>query len=135
MAVMVHFRTPSGRYAVPVSHTLEVRTGDSVRPLPSPAPGVVGVIDREGRTVAVVDPFGSGGGRVLVVQSDGQPVGVVVDDVIGVVDVDAGAVAPAPAGQADAVVEGTIGEGDELTFLVDVGELVRSVRRTTEGAT
>ena len=132
---MVRFATGSGPWAVGVEHAVEVRPASAVRTLPSCLPGVAGVIDRDGTAVPVVrtlmgghpDAGGDDGRHVLVVRAGGCTVGMIVGEVTGVVRVPLDAIGPAPAGQHDPLIGATVRDGAELTFLVDVDELARSL--------
>jgi chemotaxis signal transduction protein len=124
---MVRFDTAQGSWSVGVEHTVEVRPVSAVRPLPSARPGVAGVIDREGTAVPVVHTLGDDGRHVLVLRAGGITIGMLVTEVTGVVKVPATAVGPAPAGQDAPFIGATVRHGDDLTFLVDVGELTRSL--------
>ena len=125
MTLMVRFRTRNGRYCVPVDHTLEVRLADAIMPLPMPAPGIAGILERDGAALPVVDAFGGGSSHVLLVEADESPVGVLVEEVTGVVDIPEREFGPPPPGQEDTLVEAVICDDDGLTFVVDVAELVQ----------
>lgn len=134
---MVRFATGSGPWAVGVEHAVEVRPVSAMRALPSARPDVAGVIDRDGAAVPVVrtllgggphpDAGGDDGRHVLVVRSGDCTVGMLVEEVTGVVRVPSDAIGPAPAGQHDPLIGATVRDGAELTFLVDVDELARSL--------
>jgi purine-binding chemotaxis protein CheW len=125
--VMVRFSTDQGSWAVGVEHALEVRPVSAVRPLPSALPDVAGVIDREGTAVPVLRTLGADGRQVLVVRTGGITVGMLVDEVTGVVKVSTDAVGPAPAGQDNPLIGATVRHESDFTFLVDVDELARSL--------
>lgn len=124
---MVRFATGSGPWAVGVEHAVEVRPASAVRTLPSCLPEVAGVIDRDGTAVPVVRTLGDDGRHVLVVRAGSLTVGIIVEEVTGVVRVRQDAIGPAPAGQHDPLIGATVRDGAELTFLVDVDELARSL--------
>lgn len=124
---MVRFDTDNGSWAVGVEHTVEVRPVEAVRPLPSALPDVAGVIDRDGTAVPVVRTLGDDGRHVVVVRAGGLTVGMLVSQVTGIIRVSDDAVGPAPAGQDDPLIGATVRDGDDLTFLVDVDELARSL--------
>jgi chemotaxis signal transduction protein len=124
---MVRFRSGSGMWVVPLEHTLEVRMRDAMRTLPDPHPGVEGVVEHDDIAVPVVRALGFGGRHVLVLREGTRSVGLLVDEVIGVVEVVSSAAGPAPAGQRTALVAGTVREGDELAYVLDVGRLADDV--------
>ena len=123
MTTMVRFMAGKGAYVVPLEHALEVRTLASMRSLPDPAPGVEGIVDHEGRALPVVRALGFGGRQVLLLQRGEQALGLLVDEVTGVVDVATSDAGPPPAGQRSALVAGTVREGDALAYVLDVGQL------------
>lgn len=130
---MVRFDTATGPWAVGVEHAVEVRPVSAVRSLPSAHPDVAGIIDRDGEAVPVIrtlmgaapDPVA--GGHVLVLRAGATTMGVLVGEVTGVVRVAADAIGAAPAGQHDPLIGATVRDGTDLTFLVDVDELARSL--------
>lgn len=124
---MVCFATASGPWAVGVEHTVEVRPASAVRAMPSSLPDVAGVIDRDGTAVPVVRTLGDDGRHVLVLRAGAFTVGVLVDEVTGVVRVADDAIGAAPAGQHDPLIGATVRDGADLSFLVDVDELARSL--------
>ena len=137
MPVMVRFDTGTGPWAVGVEHAVEVRPVSAVRMLPSALPDVAGVIDRDGTAVPVVrtlmgggpfpDASGPDGRHVLLVRACAFTVGMIVEQVTGVVRVSADDIGPAPAGQHDPLIGATVRDGAGISFLVDVDELARSL--------
>lgn len=124
---MVRFRTGLGTWVVPLEHALEVRPVAALRPLPAPADGVAGVVEHGARTLPVVQALGGGDRHVLLLADGARAVGVLVDEVTGVVDVTSCTAGPAPGGQRSALVAGTVREGDELAYVLDVGRLADDV--------
>ena len=131
MPLMVRFRTRNGRYCVPVHHTLEVRLADDILPLPMPAPGIAGILERDGAALPVVNAFGGGSSHVLLIEADESPVGVLVEEVTGVFEIAEREFGPPPPGQEDTLVEAVICDDEGLTFVVDAGELVRWAHTAT----
>ncbi len=127
VATMVKFRSGDSAYVVPLEHALEVRTTASMRRLPDPAPGVEGVVDYHHRVLPVVRALGFGGRQVLLLQLGNRALGLLVDEVTGVVDVTGSDAGPPPAGQRSALVAGTIREGDELAYVLNVSQLADDV--------
>jgi chemotaxis signal transduction protein len=129
MRQLVRFHTADGVYAVPVEHAREVRTADGLLPLPSPRPGVAGLLARGDDAVPVLALLGAGHGHVLVLDSGGRVFGLLVEAVTGVESVDEASVAPPPPGQDDPIVAGVIHEGETMVLIADVAELARSLDR------
>jgi chemotaxis signal transduction protein len=125
---LVGFRTGDGRYAVPVEQAREVRAAEGIVPLPAPRPGVVGLLQRGDDAFPVLDALGAGSKHVLVLDAGGQPYGLLVEEVSGVVAVDEADVGPPPPGQEDAVIVGVVSLGDSLVLLVDVAALAESLK-------
>jgi chemotaxis signal transduction protein len=88
-----------------------------VTTLPTARPGVMGLLRRGGRSLSVLAPFGAGT-FVVVVETASAAFGLVVQEVLGVVRVADEDVEPAPAGQADPLVVGVVGQGDDQDLLV-----------------
>jgi chemotaxis signal transduction protein len=129
MPVMVRFTTGKGTWLAAVEQVLEVRPADAVRPMPDPLAGVIGIIERDGHALPVVQALGTGRRHVLVVQSGETAVGILTDEVSGVSEVAAGSIMPPPGGQQRAFVEATVGEGVDLAFVLDTSELMRELDR------
>jgi chemotaxis signal transduction protein len=123
MTGMVRFKSGDGTYVVPLEHALEVRTRASMRSLPDPLPGVEGVVEHDHRVLPVVRALGFGGRQVLLLQVDERALGLLVDEVTGVIEVRDLETGPAPEGQRAPLVAGTIRLGDELAYVLDVGQL------------
>lgn len=131
MPVMVRFRTLDGTYAIPVGNAVEVRRSNAVIALPAPAPGVAGILERNGATLPVVRALGGGARHVLVVSSGDASVGLLVEEVTGVINISEAEIGAAPPGQDGPLVDGVLSEAEGMTFVVDVGELIS--RLTPEG--
>ena len=126
MPVMVRFRAGSGDYVVDLMHALEVRPRSALQLLPAPADGVAGVVERDEVAVTVLDALGAGDRHVLVLQAGERAVGLLVDEVLGVEEVAASAIGPAPAGQRLPLVRAVVGGGTRLTYVLAVDHLVGS---------
>jgi len=129
MTSMVRFRTCDGEYAVPVSHTREVRSAVGIVPMPSPAPGVLGLMSRDKETLTVTSLLGSGGKHVLVLDPGDAPFGLLVEEVLGVFVVDLNTVGPRPTGQDEALVSGSLLGPDGLMLVLDAGAVARALNR------
>lgn len=129
MRQLVRFRTGDGTYAVPVTSAREVRPAEGLQPLPSPRPGVAGLLARDEVAVPVLDGLGPGRGHVLVLDNDGQVFGLLVEEVTGVSSVDDAAIAPPPPGQDDPMIAGVLHEDDGVVLVVDVAVLGKILER------
>ena len=118
MRTVVCFRAGLGDYAVPVEQVREVRAGDSLQPLPSARPGVVGVLTVGESALTVIAPLGAGGHHVLLLDGEGGTFGLQVDAVTGVANIDE--VAPAPPGQDDRLIDGVCTVDHRMTMLLSV---------------
>jgi purine-binding chemotaxis protein CheW len=124
---LVGFRTAEGRYAVPVEQAREVRGAEGIVPLPSPRPGVVGLLPRGEEALPVLDVLGAGSKHVLVLEAGSQPFGLLVEEVSGVVSIQEEDLGPPPPGQEDAVIVGVVTLGESLLLLVDPAALAESL--------
>ena len=119
----MRFRTRRGEFALPVEHVAEVRRSTELSLLPSPRPGVAGVIRRGDEVLSVLSVLGDEGRHVVVIEVDSTVFGLLVDEVTGVERVDDGAIGPPPHGQDAAVVFGAIVDGAGVLLLLDPAAL------------
>ncbi|MBB3225570.1 purine-binding chemotaxis protein CheW [Luteibacter sp. Sphag1AF] len=128
------------RYAVLLSSVREViRCGD-VTPVPGAPRDVLGILNLRGQIVPVLDgrrrfgldgsvePALEDGQRVMVFDDEGSIVGMRIDAIGDMLDLDAGEVAPPPPGRAsrrDDPVSGVVTRHDGFIALVDVQRLCR----------
>jgi purine-binding chemotaxis protein CheW len=134
---LVTFRLGEREYATPLVEVREVVRLQGLADLPGMRPPLAGVVDLRGTALPVLDlrpDRGAARGDVLVVQGEGEPVGVAVDRVRAVVD--GGGLAPAGGTDRDVlpdyVVEVLRGP-DGVVFLVDLQRMVEAAR-TAGGA-
>jgi chemotaxis signal transduction protein len=121
MTTVVSFRSGGQDWAVALDRVQRVLADRGLLPLPDPKPGVAGVLYRDGDTVPVVSPLGAASGQVLVLDDNGTSIGLLVDEVIGIVRVQ-GEAGPAPAGQRSPLVAGVLA-GTSPLLLLDVAAL------------
>jgi purine-binding chemotaxis protein CheW len=119
----------SEEYGLPIEHVREIVRFTEPRPVASDAPWMLGVISLRGRLVPVHDlairlgigsrsPTRGTSAKLVIVDMGDEPVGVLVDDVVEVLQVDAAQLEPVPSG------EGRIARvGDRLVLLLDGEEL------------
>ena len=135
MSGLVTFRLGAREYATPLIAVREVVRLHGLTDLPGMAPPLAGVLEVRGTALPVLDlreALGGARGDVLVLDgtADGGGVGVAVDQVRAVV----AAEELAPAGDAAAhgvlpsYVRGVLRGPDGVVFLVDLVEMVDSVR-------
>ena len=118
MTTMVCFSSAGAKYCVPVEDTRAVRTAEGMVALPAALQDVTGVVPGD-PPLSVLTVLGAGGGHILVIESDGNRFGLLVDEVNGLCRVDEAQIRPAPRGQDRTLVSGTLDLGDGLTLVVD----------------
>ncbi len=133
MSTMIRFSADGGRWLAAVDDVLGVQGADGLRALPDPAPGIAGVIDRDGTAVPVVQTLSSDGRHVLVVSHGDAIVGVLADEVSGVTDIDVDAIGARPAGQGRPFVRAVHDEGSAVAYVLDAAEIVRCAADPTGG--
>jgi chemotaxis signal transduction protein len=121
MTTVVSFRSGGQDWAVALDRVQRVLAARGLLAYPDPKPGVAGLVYRDGDTVPVVSPLGAASGQVLVLDDDGTSIGLLVDEVIGIVQVQ-GEAGPAPPGQRSPLVAGVVA-GTGPLLLLDVAAL------------
>lgn len=120
-------------YGLPVGQVREIVRFSEPRPVASDVPWMLGVVSLRGRLLPVHDlaarlgvatsPGGEARARpasakLVIVEAGDEPIGVLVDDVVEVLDVDPAQLEPVPSG------DGRIARvGDRLVLLLDGDEL------------
>jgi chemotaxis signal transduction protein len=122
MTTVVSFRSGGQDWAVALDRVQRVLAARGLLPYPDPKPGVAGLVYRDGDTVPVVSPLGAASGQVLVLDDNGTSIGLLVDEVIGIVRVQ-GEAGPAPPGQRSPLVAGVLAGTSPLLLLLDVAAL------------
>ncbi|HWI22574.1 MAG TPA: chemotaxis protein CheW [Baekduia sp.] len=124
---LVVFKLAGEEYALPIEQVHEIIRFSEPRAVTSDDPAVRGVISLRGRILPVFDLATRLGApsteigettRVVVVESDDDMLGVIVDSVAAVMTVDCAAVAPAP-GANPVAVEGVVRLDERLLVLLD----------------
>jgi purine-binding chemotaxis protein CheW len=109
-------------YGLPIEHVREIVRFSEPRHVASDVPWMLGVISLRGRLVPVHDlalrlgvPSARGAAaKLVIVETTDEPVGVLVDDVVEVLEVDEAQLEPVPSG------EGRIARvEDRLVLLLD----------------
>ena len=122
MTTMVCFRASGAAYCLPVSATRAVLRADGMINLPAPGPDVAGIVPGD-PPLTVIFPLGAGGTHILVVAAGKQTFGLQVEEVLGLRQVDESDIHPAPGGQDDELVSGTIDAWGALVMVADAAAL------------
>lgn len=126
MLTLVHFRTQTAEWAVPIDRVHEVRPAEGIAPLPVPRRGVAGVLRREEEVLTVASILGEGAGHVIVLEGGGEVFGILAEAALGILRADETTLTPPPAGQEGPVVSGVVrADGGRMVLLLDVDELAR----------
>lgn len=132
----VTFRLDNETYGINVMLIQEVLRVTDIAPVPG-APGyVIGIINLRGNVVTVIDTrmrFGlpprdfDDATRIVIIETENQTVGIVVDSVSEVVDIYSNEIETAPNVGNDETaryIEGVVSRGEELLILVDLNKLL-----------
>lgn len=132
----VTFRLDNEIYGINVMLIQEVLRVTEIAPVPGAPNYVIGIINLRGNVVTVIDTrmrFGlppkemDDATRIVIIEVENQTVGIVVDSVSEVVDVDSSEIETAPNVGNDETaryIEGVVSRGDELLILVDLNKLL-----------
>ncbi len=137
---VVAFRIGPEEFGLDVMRTFEVLRPPEVHSLPNAPDFVEGLAEVRAGVVPVIDmrkrfglsPTEDTSTRMLVATIGESRVGLLVDDVPGVVEISPDAVSPAPdffKGLAGRFLEGVASEGERLVILLDVDEILTSKER------
>lgn len=125
---VLEFSLGDGRYCLDIAHVDEIVDADEdITPLPDAADNVVGVVDLRGETTTIVDPAvtldldESTEGRRIVVLSDVDSTGLLIDDVHQVEAVDPDDL---DASNASDTTNGVVRRDDYFVVWVDPAALV-----------
>jgi len=138
MRTIVRFRTAEGDYAVEVEQVREVRSATGLARLPSPLPGVVGLLrrgdgDGDGALPAMALPvlaiLGALGRHVVIIEKGPLSFGLLVEEVTGVLQVDDGQIGAPPSGQDGPLVSGVLHDEGGLVMLLDTDALAGKLNR------
>ena len=132
----VTFRLNEEIYGINVMLVQEVLRVTEIAPVPGAPSYVIGIINLRGNVVTVIDTrmrFGlppqemDDSTRIVIIESENQTVGIVVDSVSEVVDVYANEIETAPNVGNDETaryIEGVVSRSEELLILVDLNKLL-----------
>jgi len=132
----VTFRLDTETYAINVLSVQEVLKDTKVTPVPGAPHYVLGILNLRGNVVSVVNArmrFGlpdidvTDLTRIVMVEHGTQSIGLMVDAVAEVVDIEAGEVVSTggPGEDGSRHIEGTVTRGESLIILVDLDSLLK----------
>lgn len=132
----VTFRLENEKYGINVMQVKEVLRVTEIAPVPGAPNYVLGIINLRGNVVTVIDTrqrFGLPSGemddstRIVILESDEQVVGILVDSVAEVVDLKTSDIESAPnvgTDESAKFIQGVANHDDELLILVDLNKLL-----------
>lgn len=132
----VTFRLENEKYGINVMQVQEVLRVSEIAPVPGAPSYVLGIINLRGNVVTVIDTrsrFGlssvetDDSSRVVIIESDDQVVGILVDSVAEVVDLHASEIETAPnvgTEESAKFIQGVASHDGELLILVDLNKLL-----------
>ncbi|MDH5229330.1 MAG: chemotaxis protein CheW [Gammaproteobacteria bacterium] len=132
----VTFQLAKETYGINVTQVREVLRFTEIAPVPGAPHYVLGIINLRGNVVTVIDTrnrFGleskeiDDSSRIVIIEVDGQEVGILVDSVAEVVDLAVADIEPAPnVGNEDAAryIQGVTSLEGQLLILVDLNRLL-----------
>jgi len=132
----VTFRLENEKYGINVMKVQEVLRITEIAPVPGAPSYVLGIINLRGNVVTVIDTrsrFGlpsaetDDSSRVVIIESEEQVVGILVDSVAEVVDLQASDIETAPntgTEESAKFIQGVASYDGELLILVDLNKLL-----------
>ena len=129
---LVVFGLGKEEYAVAISQVKEIILYSGATQLPNTPEYMEGIINLRGKVIPVIDlalrlkvPAQKEiNKRALIIETTGQEIGIVVDEVTEVIRIQDTAIEPSPAvGTNNAYIRGIGKDGDRLLILLDVGLL------------
>lgn len=132
----VTFRLENEKYGINVMQVQEVLRITEIAPVPGAPSYVLGIINLRGNVVTVIDTrsrFGlqsaetDDSSRVVIIESEEQVVGILVDSVAEVVDLDVTDIEAAPnvgTEESAKFIQGVASHDGELLILVDLNKLL-----------
>lgn len=132
----VTFRLENEKYGINVMQVQEVLRVSEIAPVPGAPDYVLGIINLRGNVVTVIDTrkrFGlmpkemDDSTRIVIIESEEQVVGILVDSVAEVVDLRISEMESAPnvgTEESAKFIQGVASHDDELLILVDLNKLL-----------
>ncbi|MCG8426853.1 MAG: chemotaxis protein CheW [Chromatiales bacterium] len=133
---LVTFRLEDEVYGINVMMVQEVLRVTEIAPVPGAPPYVLGIINLRGNVVTVIDTRGRFGlmqgeiddaSRIVIIESDKQVVGILVDSVAEVVELRASQIDSAPNvgnEESSRYIQGVATHDSELLIVVDLNKLL-----------
>jgi purine-binding chemotaxis protein CheW len=133
---LVTFRLEDETYGINVMQVQEVLRVSEIAPVPGAPDYVLGIINLRGNVVTVIDTrsrFGlsstelDDASRIVIIESDQQVVGILVDSVAEVVELRTSQIDPAPNvgnEESSRYIQGVATLGDRLLIVVDLNRLL-----------
>lgn len=133
---LVTFRLQEETYGINVMQVQEVLRVSEIAPVPGAPSYVLGIINLRGNVVTVIDTrarFGlspkdiDDASRIVIIESDKQVVGILVDSVAEVVELRHSDIDSAPSVGSDdssRYIQGVATRNDDLLILVDLNKLL-----------
>jgi purine-binding chemotaxis protein CheW len=133
---LVTFRLENETYGINVMHVQEVLRISEIAPVPGAPPYVLGIINLRGNVVTVIDTrsrFGLPPGdiddnsRIVIIESEKQVVGILVDSVAEVVELRGSEIDVAPNvgnEESSKYIQGVATRENDLLIVVDLNKLL-----------
>ncbi|MCW8889321.1 MAG: chemotaxis protein CheW [Sedimenticola sp.] len=133
---LVTFRLEDETYGINVMHVQEVLRVTEIAPVPGAPPYVLGIINLRGNVVTVIDTrsrFGLPPGeideasRIVIIESEMQVVGILVDSVAEVVELSGSEIDSAPNvgnEESSKFIQGVATRDNNLLIVVDLNKLL-----------
>ena len=139
---LISFRIGDQEFCVDIMSVREIRGWTVATPLPRTPDFVRGVINLRGAVLPIIDlsarlglGFTEPEARhvIIVCRINNQMVGLLVDAVSDIVDIQISALRPAPdiAGEGDDILQALVVKGDEVVALLDLPAVVRESHGAT----
>jgi len=132
---LVLFRLGTEEYGIPISQVREIIQYEGATPLPRIPEFMEGIINLRGKVIAVIElakRFGiascdASDRRAVIVETGGQEIGVIVDEVTGVMTLEDNAIEVASTMTvSNNYIRGLGKDGNRLLILLDVDKLFGS---------
>jgi len=132
----VTFYLDNEKYGINVMSVQEVLRITDIAPVPGAPHYVLGIINLRGNVVTVIDTRtrfnltekeSDDSTRIVIIESDGQVIGILVDSVAEVVDLRKSDIETTPNvgnDESSKYIQGVSSQGDQLLILVDVDKLL-----------
>ena len=143
---LVTFRLKDESYGINVMQVQEVLRVSEIAPVPGAPSYVLGIINLRGNVVTVIDTRARFGlpsaerddrSRIVIVESQQQVVGMLVDGVAEVVELRHSEIGSAPSVGGDEgarYIQGVASRGDDLLIVVDLNKLLSADDWSERGA-